>query len=239
MANLTSDQKKNRTQKSALRDAVIHDADLMPSARVVGYKIADLVNDLSGYAFPSQEYLSEQLGFPIRTIQRATKALEAAGYFIVENEEKDRRSKRYFININHPKKGAKLSSILGDKTRIDRRQKQHRIGDKKAPLSLYDPNISSGAAKNLTLDVPDGIAVLARQDDSESDDDQFVKAAKRAGCKFVILNSEPWKAHAAARAVDGLPMPPVHTDIVRGRTCRGVYLQTLWPTVSGTRRGVA
>jgi hypothetical protein len=222
---LTPQQKAIREIKTALRKAIIHDHDLSPSTRLVGWYIADLVNDISGYAYPPQEYIADKLGLTIRTVQRAARDL--AEYFDIEREEQDGRCKRYHPRPDFPRVDDKLSHKKGDKNGANRRQKPSRIGDKNTPLSYRDPNIDIHTPNNVCHLV----SGTEGSPEEESDDDQssFRTAARRNGCQFVFEHSKPFKAHVEDRRRRGILPPPIVVEMVRGKPRRGAFLETIWP----------
>jgi hypothetical protein len=221
---LTPQQRAIRKIKTALRKAIIHDHDLSPSTRLVGYYIADLVNDISGYAYPPQEYLADKLGLTIKTVQRAARDL--GDYFDIEREEQDGRCKRYHPRPGFPRLGEKLSPNIGDKKGENRRQKRRRLQDKKNPLSYRDPDIDIHTPNNI-CHLVSGTEGLPEEEDDDLR--SFRKAARRGGCQFVFEHSGPWKAHLESRRRDGLGPPPIAVEMVRGKPRRGAYLPTIWP----------
>src|SRR5262245_17899042 len=64
---------------------IMHNAELSPRARVVGYEIGRRLNSVSGTAWPSQETLRQTLGFSaISQIKRAIAELKSSGCLAVQ-----------------------------------------------------------------------------------------------------------------------------------------------------------
>lgn len=59
-------------------DTIMHDGDLTPTERLVGYEIAAHLNQRSGDAWPSQKTIARNLGIDLKSVKRAVAAL--AGY---------------------------------------------------------------------------------------------------------------------------------------------------------------
>jgi hypothetical protein len=63
--------------RGALLGRLRRDIRLSPIARLVGWEIAMLMNaEHDGYAWPSHEYLKDQLGIGVRSVKRAIAELE-------------------------------------------------------------------------------------------------------------------------------------------------------------------
>jgi Helix-turn-helix domain len=67
--------KKFKTQKQNLKQAILHDLGLTPIERLIGYEIADHLNERTGDAWPPQEYLATKVGCSLKTVERATRVL--------------------------------------------------------------------------------------------------------------------------------------------------------------------
>jgi Helix-turn-helix domain len=92
----------------------IRDADLPARATLVGLAVATWMNR-DGHAFPSQSTIARACGLSVRTVQKATRELEAKGLLDVQRST-GRRSHRYQaivpveaespVGTSHPTRGS-------------------------------------------------------------------------------------------------------------------------------------
>ena len=68
-------RKKFKRQKQDLKQAILHDLTLTPIERLIGYEIADHLNERTGDAWPPQEYVAKKVGCSLKTVERATRVL--------------------------------------------------------------------------------------------------------------------------------------------------------------------
>jgi hypothetical protein len=68
-------RRKFNRHKQDLKQAILHDLALTPIERLIGYEIADHLNERTGDAWPPQEYLATKVGCSLKTVERATRVL--------------------------------------------------------------------------------------------------------------------------------------------------------------------
>jgi len=221
-------------RKAVFRDAIIHDCELRSSARVVGYKIADLINSKSGDSWPSQEYLSNQLGLSIRTVGAAVGVLVERGWF---STEMDGRGLRYVPKYERAAQTpAKPAGVHTGGYSHDTGKSCRTTPARKGPLSSNDDPKNNPRRRCEELGPFEGAAsndrsrrerMLTLADQSSV----MTEQARHGGAPcFVFENSEPWHAWTEYRKRNGLAgAMPSRQCMVGGRWRTGWDAPTLYP----------
>jgi Helix-turn-helix domain len=232
-------------QRAKFRAAILHDTDLGMGARIVGYEIADLIHVRSIDAWPSQEWLAQQLGIGIRTVRRAVAELVKAEWFTVEM---DGRSWRYVPSEirwqNGGRKAAKLASVETGLECSEDGQVGLSTAAKMVPLSSISTQTDTDPQLGAQL-IGNAAACSLQRLSGEQDDMHhgalsgvaLAALAKKQGApKFVFEDSKPWKAWLDYRKRNGLPARlPTGQHIIGGRARTGWHMPTLWPPGYGPK----
>jgi hypothetical protein len=223
-------------QKAELKDAIMRDARLTPSQRLIGYGIADRLNFKTGYAWPAQDTIAEKIGCVKRTVQRATDLLADGETGLWFRRELDGRNYCYFPRFERLKEPRQPVD--------NRRHFVHATGDisgvQNVTLSsLRDPlkkEIPTGACGQPIALPPDHRKPIGRMDDRRKAidlsnlDEQITAAARAEGnCAFVFLDSQPWHLWNEYRAGQGLPPLRPRQHYKNGLLRAGADMPTLYP----------
>ena len=247
---MTADRKEFLRLKMRLRDAILHDPRLTRAEQRIGHDLADYLNFRTGDAWPSQEYLAQQSGYSVKTVERATKRLagseERDGLWFTR--EIDGNSYRYrpkldqLAPLNAPQSVRLRRPTSGTKTPdIRDRDTRQNVGLSSLRDPNREPSLDAGRA-TLPPGEP-GREGKAGQDDESSIDvpdlDSTITAAATVGgaLSFVYKDSEPWWAWVDYRQRQGIPgQMPTRQHMHRGRLRTGWDAPTLWPPGYGRVR---
>jgi Helix-turn-helix domain len=228
-----ADQKKKEfyRQKARLRDAILHDQQLTPTARLVGYEIADHLNHKTGDAWPSQETLADRTGYSVKTVQRATKRLEF--WF---TRKIDGESYRYFPKFDQlAERNARQNVRRGHPT-FATRTPDNRDGDTRQNVrlsSLREPNREPTGACGQVSEPPPSLydqdVERGMKDAIPFDQEIAARAASGGAPRFAFEDSEPLRAWNEYRALQGFGPLPTRQHMVGGRWRIGSDVPTLWP----------
>jgi len=219
-------------QKALLKDAILHDLRLTPSARLIGYEIADYLNFKTGNAWPSRERLAERTFFSVKTVQRETRILadDHGGWF---QREIDGDSYCYTPRFDRLKTSAAV-----DEGGRSRPEGGDMSGVANVPQSSLEnpftkenpggfsrlPFIASPTARPEKTDDRRKVIALGDQDEL------ITKAAAAGGCpRFVYQDSIPWRFWNEYRQSQGLPPLPTRQHMVDGVLRTGWDVPTVYP----------
>lgn len=226
------DEEANRRrfakQKALLKDAILHDRRLTPSARLIGYEIADHLNFKTGNAWPSRQRLAELTFFSVKTVERETKMLadDQCGWFQRDIDGDSYCYTPRFDRLKRPEATA------------EGRHSRPGGGDIRGVVnvalsSLDIPIITDNPGKPL---VSSTTARPEKTDDRRSvialgDQDELITiSAAAAGCpRFVYENSAPWHCWTEYRQHQGLPPLPTRQHMVDGAIRTGWDVPTVYP----------
>jgi hypothetical protein len=79
--------------------AVRYNESLPPSARLLYAEISSLT-DVRGFCFAANSYFEKLFGLSERTIIRLLRALEAAGYIVIEENDGGKAQRRIYAGVN-------------------------------------------------------------------------------------------------------------------------------------------
>jgi hypothetical protein len=247
---MKADSKEFHRLKMRLRDAILHDQRLTRSEQRIGHDLADYLNFRTGDAWPSQEYLAQQSGYSVKTVERATKRLAGSGEHdgLWFTREIDGNGYRYRpkldqlepLNTSQSVRPRNPTSATKTPDIRDRNTRQgvglSSLRDSKREPSLHDGHATRPPAESSGQKE-------AEQDDESAIDvpdlDQTITAAAASGGagRFVFEHSEPWRAWDDYRQRNGNQAPmPTRQHMHRGRLRSGWDVPTLWPPGYGRVR---
>jgi len=232
-----------RKQKAELKDAIIFDKRLTPQARIIGYKIADLLNFTPGCSWPSQEYLAEQTGFSERTIRTSTKRLADSDFGLWFSRSLDGKNYCYFPRFD------RLSQTLTPVENTGKSRPRTSAND-----GVLICRLSS--IQNPLKEIPEGAGerqtaqpIILRKAVGSADDrsrkivalgdlDETLTAAARSEGKrqFVFCDSTPWQLWNEYLSSQGLPLLRPRQHMVSGALRTGSDVPTLYPPGYGRYR---
>lgn len=80
-------------------NAIFYDCSVSPMSCRIAFLIADHLNSVSGYAWPSIDRIADRLCVSTKTVQRSVKELETAGWLSVNRSKGRTHSNRYRPNL--------------------------------------------------------------------------------------------------------------------------------------------
>jgi hypothetical protein len=231
-----ADQKRREfaRQKAQLRGAIVHDRQLTPAARLIGYEIADHLNYQTGDAWPSQKFLAIRTGYSEKTVERATKELD--GWFAREIDGNGYRYVPKFDKLakSNTRKDVGRSSTFPKKSAdIRERNIRQNVGLSSLGDPIREPGCADGDGKHSRSPRSHGRKAERNGENpiAFAGHDQEITAAATSGGapRFVFEHSEPWRAWNEYRERMGLGPLPTRQHMVAGRWRTGWDVSTLWP----------
>jgi hypothetical protein len=224
--------KKN---KEKLKAAIMHDERLSSNYRVMGWKIADLLNFKTGYAWPSEEFLAEKTHCSPRTARRAIARLtdERTGWF---RRELDGRNNCYFPRFERLDRsrdrghsGPPIEATSGVSSGllsslIDPPEKEI-LTNRSASDQITEQPVANGRRDGSKADrLKNGVVSLGNQDEI------ITKLAHKDGKRhFVLQDSEPWERWTRYLAAQGRPPMMPRRHLWKGKWRVGCDMPSLYP----------
>ncbi len=157
---MTSDPKRIAAERGRFLDAMMRDASLTPSQRLIGYHLLAHANRSSGGAWPSIDTLARLSGLQRRATQQALRALVSGQWFTETAGGGRHRPNTYHPNFNNVQSTAPFRTEEDSETVHENARYDSETVHQTA--SIPDETVQSDARKGAVYDTKGCILVRER-----------------------------------------------------------------------------